>query len=229
MFLNLFGNVENTKELYAMSDLSVNTSIKEGIALTSYESLAMGVPVVSSDVGGQKELITEDVGVIVPCIQDEEQIKDYNYSDEEVENYVNAINKVISKLNVYKNNCRKRILEDFTTKKMIDNMNAELTKIVKKPNEEKIMNGNLLNENIDILKEMISTYFISSKQEYEWLVDEFNIKNVHKNVKFEKKCSKINYYEHTLEYKIKHPIVVVLRKLGIYNKIRKMLNLEYNN
>ena len=224
----MFGNVEDTKEIYEIGDLSVNTSIKEGIALTSYESLAMGVPVVSSNVGGQKELITDDVGVIVPCIQDEEQIKDYNYSEEEVQNYVNAINKVISKLNVYKANCRKRILENFTTSKMINDIDTEFTEIVEKPNEEKVMNGKLLSENIGILKEMVSTYFISSKQEYEWLVDEFNIKNIHKNETYEKKTKGKIPYEHTIEYKIKHPIVVVLRGIGVYDKMREMLRMEYS-
>ncbi len=35
----------------------------------------MGVPVVSSNVGGQAELINDKVGVVVPCIQKEENIK----------------------------------------------------------------------------------------------------------------------------------------------------------
>ena len=72
--VKFLGNVTKTKEIYAISDLTINCSIKEGVALTSYESLAMGVPVVSSDVGGQKELINKDVGVIVPCIQKEKDI-----------------------------------------------------------------------------------------------------------------------------------------------------------
>ena len=45
------GNYEETEKIYKISDVTVNTSIKEGLALTSYESLAMGVPVVSSSVG----------------------------------------------------------------------------------------------------------------------------------------------------------------------------------
>ncbi len=82
------GNITNTEDIYAISDLTLNCSIKEGVALTSYESLSMGVPVISADVGGQKELINESVGVIVPCMQDETQINNYNYSDEEINNYV---------------------------------------------------------------------------------------------------------------------------------------------
>ena len=37
---------------------------------------------------------------------------------------------------------------------------------------------------------------------------------------------KEQFYEHTLEYKIKHPIVVVLRKMGIYDKIKQIIGWE---
>ena len=131
------GNIKRTEKIYAMSDLTVNTSIKEGLALTSYESLAMGVPVVSSNVGGQKELITEDVGVIVPCIQNETEIFDYNYSEEEILNYVVAIQKVINNLKFYKLNCRSRILKHFTQNSMIKNMEKEFMELVQNPNKEK--------------------------------------------------------------------------------------------
>ena len=96
------GNYKNTQEIYAISDLTINCSIKEGVALTSYESLAMGVPVVSSDVGGQKELIDSSVGKIVRCYQDETQIDDYNYQKEEIQQYVVAIEEILENLKKYK-------------------------------------------------------------------------------------------------------------------------------
>lgn len=40
--IKFVGNVKETKEIYVVSDLTLNCSIKEGLALTSYESLAMG-------------------------------------------------------------------------------------------------------------------------------------------------------------------------------------------
>jgi glycosyltransferase involved in cell wall biosynthesis len=43
----------------------------EGIALISYEALAMGVPNLASDVGGQGDLITPDCGRLVPPGPDE--------------------------------------------------------------------------------------------------------------------------------------------------------------
>ncbi|MCI8482682.1 MAG: glycosyltransferase [Clostridia bacterium] len=171
MFL---GNVTKTKEIYAISDLTINCSIKEGLALTSYESLSMGVPVVSCDVGGQKELITEEVGAIVPCLQKEEDIFKFEYQQEEVENYIQAINKILNKLETYKNNCRKRILEGFTINHMIKNMSEIFEQIQKSPNQEKVKNGEGLKRNIEITKELVNINFMANEMEYNWLCEEYN-------------------------------------------------------
>ncbi len=227
VFFVFVGNMKKTEKIYAISDLTVNTSIKEGIALTSYESLAMGIPVVSSDVGGQKELITEDVGIVVPCLQNEKEILDFNYTEEEIFEYVFAIQKVINNLKVYKLNCRKRILNQFTIEKMVKNMEKEFIEIVESPNNEKIQNGKGLAKNKNILKELISSYFVAERNEYEWLTEEFNKENIHrlKNKTLQKK----KLYEHTIEYKLKHPIVVALRKIGVYERTRRILGMqEYN-
>ena len=223
------GEIKETEEIYKISDITVNTSIKEGLALTSYESLAMGVPVVSSDVGGQKELITDDVGAVVPCMQQEKDILNFEYTDEEIQGYIDAICKILDNLEMYKNNCRARILKSFTIDKMIKKMEKEFEKVAKSPNEEKVENGKILSQNMDILKELISTYFASSKPDYEWLVQKFNQENVHKIEKYDKKAQKMLYYEHTLEYKIKHPIVVALRKIGVYDQLKKVAIYGINN
>ena len=223
-FFVFVGNMKKTEKIFAISDLTVNTSIKEGLALTSYESLAMGVPVVSSDVGGQKELISNDVGIVVPCLQNENEIFDFNYTEKEIIEYVVAIQKVINNLKLFKSNCRKRILNQFTIDNMVKNMEKEFLKIVENPNKEKIKNGKELAKNKNILKEIITLYFIAERNEYEWLTEEFNKENIHrlKNKKFKK--NKI--YEHTLEYKLKHPIVVALRKMGVYEKTKRALGMQ---
>ncbi len=240
------GNVSDTKSVYKMCDLTVNTSIKEGIALSSYESLSMGVPVVSSDVGGQKELITSDVGIVVPCLQHEKEILNFNYSEEEINGYVIAINKVLDNLNFYMSNCRRRIEKDFSIDKMVKNMEEEFLNVHLNPKEEKIKNGKELSKNISILKELISYFFMASKQDYQYLANKFNKENVHineiynynqnnikKGIKINKrnlkKKNKILCYEKTLEYKIKHPIVVALRKIGVYERLKKMLRFGVNN
>ena len=223
-FFVFVGNMKKTEKIYAISDLTVNTSIKEGLALTSYESLAMGVPVVSSDVGGQKELITEDVGIIVPCLQNENEIFELNYTEKEISEYVFAIQKVINNINFFKSNCRKRILKQFTIENMIKNIEKEFLEIVKNPNNEKIQSGKELAKNKNILKELISSYFVAERNEYEWLAEEFNKENIHrlKNKTLQKK----KLYEHTLEYKLKHPIVVALRKMGVYEKTKRALGMQ---
>ena len=219
------GNIKRTERIYAISDLSINTSIKEGLALTSYESLAMGVPVVSSDVGGQKELISEDVGEIVPCIQDEKEIWNFEYSEEEILNYVIAIQKIINNLKFYKSSCRKRILQQFTIDSLIKNMENEFIELAQNPNKEKIENGERLAKNINLSKELISLYLVSCERQYEWLCEEFNEKNIHRLVDRSRNTNKRQFYEHTLEYKLKHPVVVALRKIGIYEDAKRLLRI----
>ncbi len=219
-YVQFLGNVKDTENIYAISDLTINCSIKEGLALTAYESLSMGVPVISCDVGGQKELINEDVGVIVPCLQREEDIFDYNYTEEEIMPYIKGINHIIDNLDSYKKKARKRILDGFTIDNMIENMDKILENCKNNPNNEKIENAKNMINNIDITKELITRYFIGEQSEYDWLVQNYNSKNVDIDWKFENKTL---YYENTLEYKIKHPIYVVLKKLHLYDFIQRIL------
>lgn len=220
------GNYKNTQEIYAISDLTLNCSIKEGVALTSYESLAMGVPVVSSDVGGQKELIDDKVGKIVKCYQREEEIENFEYSEKEILEYVNSIQEILSNKDKYKSFCRKRILDKFTIKKMISNMENIFTKVVKEPNKEKIKNGVNLSNCSNLTKEFITEHMMSTDQEYKWLALEFNKQNVDSDFEFNTEDEKHAYYEQTLAYKIKHPIVVVLSKLGIYEFCKRIIGKE---
>lgn len=159
--VKFLGSIKTTEEIYKISDLTINCSIKEGVALTSYESLAMGVPVISSNVGGQAELINEEVGKIIPCMQEEKDIHDFNYKEEEVQAYIDAIEQVIENLEYYKNNCRNRILNKFTLSQMADNMSSIFKEYKNNPNLEKVENGKALSRTIDITKELISSNLIN--------------------------------------------------------------------
>lgn len=221
------GNVKNTSEIYAISDITINCSIKEGLALTAYESLAMGVPVISSDVGGQKELINNDVGVIVPCMQKEKDIFDYNYKQEEIMPYVKAINKILKDLKKYKQNARLRIMNDgFTIDNMINNMDKVFENISKNPNIQKIENAKRMKPNIDISKELITKYFISAKPEYQSLINLYNQNNIDICLKNNKDMRREILYENTWEYKIKHPIYIVLKKLHLYDVLKRIIKKE---
>ena len=170
------GSLKDTAEIYAISDLTINCSLKEGLALTSYESLSMGVPVVSSDVGGQKELITNDVGQVIPLMQDEKDIYLEEYDKEEVNNFVLAIDEILNNLEKYKANCRKRIIENFTINKMIEKMTTILEKAKEKPNEIKVENAKGLSRNKEITKELITINLKNDEIEYKWECNEYERK-----------------------------------------------------
>ena len=167
------GNIVNTAEVYRISDVTINCSLKEGLALTSYESLSMGVPVISSDVGGQKELVNNDVGKIVKVLQNEEDIYLEKYSEKEIQSYVDCINEVLNNLEFYKSNCRKRIINNFTIKNMIQKMSNILEETAKKPNINKIENGKCLLNNLNIGKELITTNLKNDEIEYTWECTEY--------------------------------------------------------
>ena len=162
------GALSNTAEIYAISDLTINCSLKEGLALTSYESLSMGVPVVSSDVGGQKELITKDVGKIVKVLQDESDIYSENYQQKEINDFAVAIDEILNNLETYKENCRKRILNRFTINEMIKEMTDIFERVKKKPNELKIENGKELEKNRGLTKELVTVNLKNDEVEYKW-------------------------------------------------------------
>ena len=176
-----WGEIKNTGEIYKISNVTVNCSLKEGLALTSYESLSMNVPIVSSDVGGQKELISKDVGEIVKLMQNEEDVYLEKYSPEEINSYVKAINKVLDNLEIYKSNCRKRICENFTISKMIEKMDSIFEETHKNPSKKKIENGYGLSKNKDITKELITANFKSDELEYKWECSEYERKVYGKN------------------------------------------------
>ena len=52
-------------ELLSDSTLLVIPSAYEGVALVSFEAMALGIPQVSADVGGQSELVTPESGILV--------------------------------------------------------------------------------------------------------------------------------------------------------------------
>lgn len=203
------GNVEQTANVYKISDLTLNCSIKEGVALTSYESLAMGVPIVSSNVGGQKELIDGNVGKLVECMQKESEVKDFSYKSEEINNYVEAIDDVLNNLEKYKKNCRKRIIDNFTLDKMVRKMEEIFEKEV---NNTELKQVNL---NSEVCKELITYCFMNIKPDYEYLANKFIEENIDKDPKFEDKT--------TIIYKIKHFLYIVLNKIGIYKYVRRVI------
>ena len=57
--------IEELRNYYAMSDVLLLPSINEGIALVIYEAMAAGLLVITTDVGGQRELVTKETGILL--------------------------------------------------------------------------------------------------------------------------------------------------------------------
>lgn len=131
----LLGTWKESAEVYAISDLIINCSSLEGLALTSYESLSMGIPVVSTDVGGQTELIDDTVGAIVHYNQNADR-ETYN---REIDEYVSAAINVLNNLDKVKKNCRKKIEKNFSLDIMAETFQKEIKqylKVEKQNNQE---------------------------------------------------------------------------------------------
>ena len=71
--VHLLGFQEDVPEILACLDVSVNSSVKgEGLSGVIRESLSMGIPVVASDVGGNRELVRPgETGELFPSGDDE--------------------------------------------------------------------------------------------------------------------------------------------------------------
>lgn len=189
--IKFLGNIGTPEEIYAISDITINCSIKEGLALTSYESLSMGVPVISSDVGGQAELINEQVGKVVKCLQKETDIHNFKYSNEEVDLYIKAIEEVIENIGYYKNNCRNRILQNFTLDNMAKEMEQIFKSTIENPNNQKIENGKQLLNSVEITKELIGINLMND-----------NVKIVYESEMYQKEVYGNVYTNANYNYKI---------------------------
>lgn len=58
--------LEELRDYYAMSDVFLLPSVNEGIALVVYEAMADGLLVVTTDVGGQREVVMNHTGILLP-------------------------------------------------------------------------------------------------------------------------------------------------------------------
>lgn len=71
---------DRIRKLLQAADLFFLPSEWEGIALSIYEAMAVGVPVVGADVGGQIELVTPDCGVLLPRSTPSAEAKAYAHA-----------------------------------------------------------------------------------------------------------------------------------------------------
>lgn len=124
------GYCECMGECYRDASITLICSLKEGLSLTAYESCAMEVPVISSDVGGQRDLLGDGAGILIPTDQSEENdLDDRHFSEAEVAQYVEAIELLLHDPYAYRKIAEKAKLKigtEFSLKKMQKNLETEI-------------------------------------------------------------------------------------------------------
>lgn len=187
----LLGMVKESEEIYAVSDMTINCSSLEGLALTSYESLAMNVPNISSDVGGQSELIDDSVGGIIHYNAD----ADKELFNREINEYVDKIQNVLENLDSIKANCRKKISKSFTLDLMVEKFEKIITDSLKAEKNSKPLSTNFVEYELAI-ECLHKTYFYHCKN---YIEEKYGINYVQneeqkKKVKWSKKKKQINRF-----------------------------------
>lgn len=92
------GNVANTEDYYAVSDVYLQSSHREAMPLSVLEAMAAGLPIVSTDVGGLRDVV-QDNGILVED-NDEEALyqailKIYKQSAEETKKMSDASLRIV--------------------------------------------------------------------------------------------------------------------------------------
>lgn len=214
-----FGMQEEVRPFYKLANLLVNCSIREGITLTTYEALSMCVPVVTADVGGQKELVDLSCGRIVQNVQKtEEGEKNTNYSQEEISRYANAIEEILDNKDYeqIRENCRKRIENNFTVSKMVETIENEIDTLIKQKSEipkDLINNEELYKNYLVMYNEMDRRYYNSAKggiipepeptedQKLRNQIEELRQEIVQKNIEVQQQKASIEQKDFTIQQK----------------------------
>lgn len=206
-FFDFVGLKSDLRVYYKLADVTIICSLTEGLTLTAYESLAMGAPVISSDVGGQKELIDDTCGKIIPKFQSvEKDLMNFNYDKKEIKLYVEAIKDILynKEYENMKKVCRKKIVGDFSSTSMINKLVGSLDNMIK--------DGSKVNPNLCLNEELAQRYLI--------LFNEYN-KPAFFNPDEQNSNSKL--VNKLWQHKWYRTMIKLLQKLGItafFKKIR---------
>ena len=112
------------------SDIFFLSSQWEGIALSIYEAMACGLTVVGSDVGGQRELVAKECGILITPKSDEEEVEEYFH-------ILKDLLQNPEKLKQFGKNARKRVEENFTLDKMGKCMDSFLNEAIELHKKDK--------------------------------------------------------------------------------------------
>ena len=160
---------QDIRQYYKMANVVVICSLTEGITLTTYESLAMNIPVITADVGGQKEIINQKNGIVIKKYQSvKNDLHNFKYSDDEINEYVHSIYKLVDAKN-NNNDFRKDVIKNYSHRNLLDKIENDISKLIK--TGSKFDSKLLVNENFAIrylvLYNETSKLFFNNSFEFE--------------------------------------------------------------
>ena len=103
------GNIRNVNDYYAVSDVYVQTSHREALPLSILEAMASGLPIISTDVGGIKDVVKNN-GILI----------NDNDDDSLYLSMFSLMNESEKEIKLRKEES-KRIISDYSSKKMTEN------------------------------------------------------------------------------------------------------------
>ena len=155
------GSQDEVRPFYKAAILTLICSFKEGLALTAYESCSMGTPVISADVGGQRDLIDSEVGALIKCRHlNGEHMDVKTFDKNEIQEYADVIVEFLTddiKLENASKNCRRRIEEEFSIKKMAEHFSTEFEYLCS--NEELKKKRRIVSEKLKLFTTLFADYF----------------------------------------------------------------------
>lgn len=208
---HFIGMQADMRKYYKLADVMVVSSLTEGLTLTTYEALSMGVPVISSDVGGQSELVNNKTGRLIKKYQSiENDLNNYNYDKNEIKEYVDAIFDITTSKNYDKMSkyCRNLILENFS---QIDCMEKLAINI-----ENLIDTGTCVNKNYCNNLEFAERYLVLFNEYYKYRG------NNPDDQKYRSKVRKIA--DKLWNFSFYRGIIYILQKTKITDTIKKIKN-----
>lgn len=118
--IKLYGQVEDVYKYLKHSHILVSSSLSEGLSNSIIEGMAMGLPIIATNVGGTSELVIPDeTGILIESKNTQQivtAIKTY-YQNPKL-------------MKVHGNNGREIIKKDFTFEKLVEKNNRIFKKII---------------------------------------------------------------------------------------------------
>ncbi len=207
-YFEIVGAIDDLRAYYKVADVTIVCSLTEGLTLTAYESLAMGTPVITADVGGQKELVDNTCGRVIKKYQTiERDLHNYNYDKNEIEEYKNAIIYFIdNKDKKLKDKCRQKVINGFTIDNMIEKITTDFDLMIKEGTNVDLA----VCDNIEIAERYLILFNEFYKRQY------FNPDKVENRTRGKKLVDKL------WNFKLYRLLIKFLQKTGIMKLLKKI-------